>query len=1021
MGTIYGTEALEYREDCTLKCLYSGREVLSSRTRLSGIDVLRGGLHALPWWLALGSLAGALAAPGAPAYVSRIWRTQEGLPENRILAIAQTPDGYLWLGTSSGLARFDGVRFVVYARVNTPSMTDDNIRALAVSADGSLWVATDGGGLLHYQGSRFQSFGPREGLANEFVGAVLEDRRGDIWAGTNRGLFRRHGERFERVDEPLHLANIAFFGLQETPDGRIIAAGPAGLFCFEGGALHRYKGSELQGVHHLSLARDGSLWLGTNHGLRILGQPSEDPTRPYAQDMISAILEDHDGNMWLGTEGNGLYRVHDRLEMMFRTPANLPDNSILSILEDREHSIWIGTADGLVRLSAPDVNVLNSRDGLSTDNVLTVYCGHRGDIWLTTVTGRAFQYANGRVNPKELPSPATALRIRGTFEDHAGTFWFGTGSQGFAHFVNGKVTRFTEADGLRNNGIQALFEDRDRNLWIGTTSGISRWDGSRLQNYYLEEGLSYGWIRAIAEDHNGDMLVGTDRGLNRFHGGRFVTDPAFAALSRDRIWSIYAEAPDTLWIGTRGGGLVRIRNGRAARITTHEGLSSNSIFQVIGDGAGSLWMSGPTGLSAASIADLNAAADGQTDSIAVLAYGTGDGLESPQINGGVQPSGCMSAGGELWFPSVKGAVHFKPSHPRTGYRFPVLVESVLVDGRSVPATGEVTVAPGRHRLEIEFTACNLRAPERVFFRHKLENYDPSWSEVTSHRAASYDSLPPGRYRFRVVSRDGSMDAGVSEAGISILVRPAFYQTGLFYGLAVLFAVGVVAGVFLYQARQAHQRYNLRLAERTRIAREMHDTVVQGCVGISTLIEAAVGSARSDQDLMFECLDNARIHLRLTLDEARQALTDLRQDSFEHGLSGALSELAKTVSVDKGTSVNLEVAGPETRFPESINRTLLLVAREAIRNALTHAEPTTVMVRLLFTRSAVSLEVHDNGRGFEPDAGGLAAEGHFGILGMRERMEQIGGSLEVTSSLGVGTTVLARLPIGDALASGPIAA
>ncbi len=993
-----------------------GTRILSSRTRLSGIDVLRSGLHALPLWLALGSLAGVLSAAGAPAYVGRIWRTQEGLPENRIRAIAQTPDGYLWLGTSSGLARFDGVRFVVYARVNTPSMTDDNIRALAVSPDGSLWVATDGGGLLHYQGGRFQSFGPREGLANEFVGAVLEDRRGDVWAGTNRGLFRRHGQKFERVDEALHLVNIAFFGLQEAPDGRIIAAGPAGLFCFEGGALHRYKeGRELQGVHHLSLARNGSLWLGTNHGLRILDPPSEDPTRPYAKDMISAILEDHDGNMWLGTDGDGLYRVHDRLETVFRAPVNLPDNSILSILEDREHSIWIGTADGLLRLSAPEVNLLNSRDGLSGDNVLTVYCGRRGDVWLTTVTGGVFQYVNGRINAKELPPPAQALRIRGTFEDSSGAFWFGSDSQGVVRFVNGKATRFTDANGLRNNGFQAFFEDRHRNLWVGTTSGLSRWDGAHFLNYYLEEGLSYGWIRAIAEDRNGDMLVGTDRGLNRFHDGRFVTDPAFASLSRDHIWSIYSEAPDTLWIGTRGGGLVRIRNGKAARVTTQEGLLSNSIFQVIGGVAGRLWMSGPTGISAASINDLNAAADGQMDSIAVLAYGTGDGLESPQINGGVQPSGCMSADGELWFPSVKGAVHFKPNHPRTGSGFPVRVETVLVDGKNVPAIGEVKLGPGRHRLEIDFTACNLRAPERVLFRYRLEHYDTHWNDVTSHRTASYDNLPPGQYRFRVVSRDGSMDTGSSEAGISVVVRPEFYQSGLFYGFAVLFMGAAAVGVFLFREGQVRQRYNLRLSERTRIAREMHDTVVQGCVGVSTLIEAAVGSARSDQDLMLECLDNARIHLRLTLDEARQALTDLRHDSFEDGLPGALSELVKAASSEKGTPVTLEVVGPEARFAESTSRTLLLVTREAIRNALMHAAPTLITVRLFYTPSEVSLEIRDNGCGFEPMSAGLAAEGHFGILGMRERMEQIGGSLDVASASGAGASVVARLPVGQTIA------
>jgi ligand-binding sensor domain-containing protein/signal transduction histidine kinase len=977
---------------------------------------LRGALCAAIFLLA--SVTPASAAQ-PPVYVSKIWRTQDGLPENRIRAIAQTPDGYLWVGTSSGLARFDGVRFVVYARFNTPSMTDDNIRALAVAADGSLWVATDGGGLLHYRNARFQSFGPREGLTNEFVIAVAVDRRGDVWAGTNRGLFRRHGEKFERVDEKLHLPNIAFFTLGEARDGRIFAGGPSGLFCFDNGELRPYdKGHDLDGVYHIEGASDGSLWLGTNHGLKITGDPPRNSGRPDATKMIGELLEDHAGNMWVGTEGDGLYLLSGNRETVFRAPASLPDNSILAILEDRERSIWVGTADGLARLSAPDVAVLNSRDGLSGDNVSTIYCDRRGSLWLTTVTGGTFQYAAGRVEPVHFPPPAANLRIRGAFEDHNGAFWFGTDNQGVVRLDKGKATRFTIAEGLRNNGIQAFFEDRERNLWIGTTSGLSRWDGSRFQNFYLDQGLSYGWVRAIAEDHNGDMLVGTDRGLNRFHNGGFVTNPAFAALSHDRIWAIYPEPPNTLWIATRGAGLVRVQNGKTARVTTREGLLSNSIFQLIGDGRGSLWMSGPLGLSAASIADLNAAADGKIDAIAVLAYGTGDGLESTQINGGVQPSGCLAPDGELWFPSVKGAVHFKPGPSRTSHHAPVRVESVLVDGKSVPSSGEVEIGPGMHRVEIEFTACSLRAPERVVFRYKLEGIDPHWIVATGHRATSYDNLPPGQYRFRVVARDGSLDAESSEAGISLVVRPHLYQTAWFYAFALLALAVAVGGVVLYQERQARDRYNLRLAERTRIAREMHDTVVQGCVGVSTLIEAAVGSARSDQDLMLECLDNARIHLRLTLDEARQALSDLRHDSFENGLPGALSELAHTLTAEKGIPVTLEVAGAEPQLADSTNRTLLLVTREAIRNALVHGAPTAITVRLRFDPSSVRLDINDNGCGFEPVSAGLAAEGHFGILGMRERMEQICGSLEVASTSGSGTLVTARLPLGHAAGAGP---
>ena len=273
------------------------------------------------------------------------------------------------MGTSSGLARFDGVRFVVYARFNTPSMTDDNIRALAALADGSLWVATDGGGLLHYRNGRFQSFGPREGLTNEFVIAIAVDRRGDVWAGTNRGLFRRHGEKFERIDEKLHLPNIAFFALGEARDGRIFAGGPSGLFSFfENGELRPYeKGHDLDGVYHIEGASDGSLWLGTQPRAQNHRRSSTEFRAPRRHQDDRGTARGPRGKYVGRHEGDGLYLLSGNRETVFRAPASLPDNSILAILEDRERSIWVGTADGLVRMSAPDVTVLNSRDGLSGD------------------------------------------------------------------------------------------------------------------------------------------------------------------------------------------------------------------------------------------------------------------------------------------------------------------------------------------------------------------------------------------------------------------------------------------------------------------------------------------------------------------------------------------------------------------------------------------------------------------------------------------------------------------------------
>jgi signal transduction histidine kinase len=312
-------------------------------------------------------------------------------------------------------------------------------------------------------------------------------------------------------------------------------------------------------------------------------------------------------------------------------------------------------------------------------------------------------------------------------------------------------------------------------------------------------------------------------------------------------------------------------------------------------------------------------------------------------------------------------------------------------------------------VEIQFTACTLRAPERIAFRYRLSGYDEHWIPATGRRSANYYNLSPGQYRFEVVAHDGSIEGGTSQADLALIIQPHFYQTAWFYVLAIALAGICVIAVIRIQEKQARARYNLRLDERTRIAREMHDTVVQGCVGVSTLIEAAVGSARSDPDQMLECLDNARVHLRLTLDEARQALVDLRHDTFEHGLAAALCELGSSVNNEKTVPVTVEVAGAPIDLPDSTNRTLLLVAREAIRNAVAHASPSSVSVTLSYQPEGVRLEVRDDGLGFVPAMGHLAAAGHFGMLGMRERMEQIWGTLEILSEPGAGTLVTARLP------------
>jgi signal transduction histidine kinase len=566
-------------------------------------------------------------------------------------------------------------------------------------------------------------------------------------------------------------------------------------------------------------------------------------------------------------------------------------------------------------------------------------------------------------------------------------------------------------DGLRSNDIRDFIEDRSGAVWMATGSGLTRWYAGSVKTYYVEDGLAYGSTRALALDEAGDVLVGTDGGLNRVHNGKIVPDAVFASLGRERIWSIRISRDGSLWLGTRGNGLVRIRDGRVARYTTRDGLPSNVIYDIVEDANGRLWMSSSVGIFSAGIAELNAVAAGRPGPVAMIPIGMGEGLLSSQMSGGAQSAGCISPSGEIWFASVKGAVRIRPDRLRRTPPAPVLVESMSLDGQPLPLTGDIAIPPGRGKLEIDYTAPNLLSPNRVVFSYKLEPFDDEWTISPRGRAAYYTNLPPRRYTFHVIARDGVDPARTSEATLTFTLKPHFYETVWFYAsLALLLGLGTWSALRLY-ARQTRARYALVLAERARLAREMHDTLIQGCVGISTLLEAARSMPEPSTRQMRELLDRAAIQARTTVDEAREAVWDLRHSDLEHDLSETLKDFARQITASEGIPVRAQVEGTPGPLEEETDRNLLLVAREAIRNAVMHANPGEIDVRLRYEPGEVSLEVSDNGAGFTPEA--ARDNGHYGIMGMKERVEQSGGSFQVRSGLGRGTRVTVRLPLRPA--------
>jgi signal transduction histidine kinase/ligand-binding sensor domain-containing protein len=806
---------------------------------------------------------------------------------------------------------------------------------------------------------------------------------------------------------------LAVTSIREDRGGRIWASTGNGLTVAEGGTLRRYflDGKPLLGVAGVQESHDGGLWLRTRDGLRRLENGALQNNKLVGGIRAATLHEDSAGNLWIGTLGEGLTRFSAAGLTSYQGPAVLPSNAVWSIFEDREQNLWIGTHNGLVRFGKTTVRSLGEADGLVDDNVSSVYEDRQGVLWLTTITGQVYRFTAGKVAPFRLPPKFANVQVRTVFVDSHGVLWIGTGSDGVIRISNGVVTLFTTVEGLRNNSIRQFFEDRHGDLWIALGSGLSRWDGRRFQNYYLEDGLPYGSVRVVMQRNDGDIIVGTDGGLSRIHDGKFVPDPAFAPLNGEKIWAIHEDADRTLWAGTRGGGLFRIKDRKAARLTVRDGLLSNAIFQILADGSDNLWLSGPAGVFSAPRNELNRVADGTPGPIAIVPHGSADGMESSHMNGAFGWAGWRTASGHLWFASVKGAVRIDPNQIRITSPSPVVIENVLSDDKPVQLSREIHVAPGHGKLEIDYTACSLLAPERISFRYKLENFDENWLTASNRRAAYYTNLPPGRYKFRVIATDSAMPRQASEASTMFVLEPHAYQTNWFYGLCAALLAACVWLAMRFYARQTRARYALLLAERTRLAREMHDTVIQGCVGVSTLLEAASGFSPTNMGRVKELLDQARVQVRVTLDEAREAVWDLRNAHIEGDICGALPVFARQISLEKGIPIDVETTGTPEPLDQGMIRSLLLVAREAIRNASAHGNPRKIRIRLSFEPNEVRLEVIDDGRGFAPDADALVVNRHYGILGMRERVEQLGGIFSLNSRPGQGAAVVARLPLG----------
>ncbi len=956
-----------------------------------------------------GIVAASTAGPTPFAYTPRLWQMQDGLPEQVVQAFAQTSDRYLWIGTTGGLVRFDGERFLTFDRGNTSEFSDNNVFCLTVTRNNTLWIGMEGGGLIRYRDGVFHAFSSNDGLTNAFVRVVYEDGEGKIWVGTDSGLFLLSGDRLRRVDNSTNIPAIAIHAIHQDRRGEMWVGGSKLLRLTSASALEYSLGGEVSQnrVKSITETQDGTVWVGTISGLQRMG-PADSSFKPVPEvkGTVRVMREMSDGTLWIGTIGRGVvtYRDHHFSEIL--VPDPMPSNTVLNLFEDVEKNIWIGTQGGMLRLIRTPVRTVKLPDAADSD-AETVYQDRTGDLWVAAVN--LFRVHDGKAAPYNFPG-ISGVRVRNVFRDRDGALWIGTEGRGAYRQIGKEFVHYSTENGLVNNFVRAFLQGRDGSVWIATDEGVSRWRPQGTTNFQMLDGLAYFSTRSLLEDRRGDIWIGTDRGVSRLHGDVFETDGATEALKNEKVWAIHEDSDGGLWFGTRTGGLYRWRSGTMSRYTVAEGLASNSIYEILEDGKNNLWISGPNGISAVSRRELDAIADHPSQPVALTLYGVSDGLETIQMCGGEKPAGVLTTEGEVWFPSSKGPVRVSVGAPLLSKPAPVVIDQIIADGLQFPSTSEISLSPDNAKLEVHYGVVLLRSQERIRFRYRLEGFDKAWSDASPARVAFYTNLPPGHYQFRVTAFEMNNPEQVAATSLKIFQKPHFYRTPWFLTCAVLLLAASVWGVYEFRLGQLHGRFQAVLSERNRLAREMHDTLIQGCASVSALLEAHSSLTQNRSDGNGDLLDCARTQLRSTIEEARQAVWGLRSMSeTTTDITSLLCKMAEQFTHEFSVPVEFHSSGASFTLDQSVVHEVLMVSREGLYNAIRHAQPSKVELAVNFEPTFCRIIVRDNGAGFDPAILSGLPENHYGLIGMQERVERIGGKFSLSSAAGRGTDLSIEVP------------
>ena len=993
--------------------------------------------------LALFALLGYLHAAGyAQEFGFDLWTTANGLPQNTVTGVAQTPEGYLWLSTFDGLARFDGVRFTIFDKGNTKGIVNNRFARLCADREGAVYALTENNVVTVYRNGVFRSYSDFA-TSGEPIAAIVSDAKGNVVFETIKGYYALQGDRFvltPNQKEP-NVKQI-YWG----KSGAKWVIGPNQITRHQDGQVTTYPLNltveELGTINGLPPYEDrhAALWVRRRFPAFELWRLHAGKVTVFTKKEIPAlnelfpnqIMEDAVGGLWFLLSGLNVPKPSQLVGFKDNQFTSYTLNEAVGAtasLVDREGNFWLATSTGLRRLRRKLITTLSVKDGLNSNEVYPLIQTANGAIFIGTALG-VNRYANGKITDLSLNyATGVPLYMRGLWEDDRARLWLGyQGEGGFGRFEGtSSVKRIGKND--LPNGVTDFTSDRAGNIWIATGEGLFKYkDDKEIAHYTTNDGLPSNNVITIHFDRHGNLWAGTFDGLAQFKNSRFINYNAEADSPKGFVRAIYEDADGVLWFGTYGDGLVRYKNGEFFNYRIEHGLFNNGVFAILEDKRGNFWMSSNRGIHRVSKQELNDFADGRIPKLNSVSYDEKDGMLNAECNGGRLPAAIKAKDGKFWFPTMGGVAIIDPEAETVNPQPPpVVIENLAIDRKTIDAQllqsaigiqkvgpqSAIELSPGQSQLEIHYTALSLLKSAQIKFKYKLEGLETNWTEAGTQRIANYSYLPAGSYTFHVIAANANGVWNNEGAAIGIVVRPYFYQTWWFLTLAVSALAGtiwLIAHARLSQVRKiaeaktafSRQLITSQEAERKRIAAELHDGLGQSLLVIKN--RASIGKrVAQDSDKVTAQLEEISNATGQALEEVRGIAYNLRPYHLERlGLRESLCAMIEKIREATGLEINARVALFDEVFSKDDEVLFYRVIQECLNNIIKHAQATAVEISIVQNETQVTARIQDNGRGFvtapESQSSG------FGLIGLAERVRMLDGTHSVESEAGKGTKV-----------------